>query len=172
MPISGPSGQSFPTAFLPDADTADMVGVSAGDALPYLTRMQVVRVQSNYTFVQKEKLVGFSGLRFGNGATVELDGAVDLAFGVEDFLHCVIVANANFQWTGPPAENARYTIIIAQGGAGGFTLAWPAGVLWEGGTAPVITPAAGAVSVIELVGLLNPLTFAWGVYGRARLNYL
>jgi hypothetical protein len=37
---------------------------------------------------------------------------------------------------------------ITQGGAGSFTIAWPASVKWPGGTAPTLSTAAGKVDVI------------------------
>lgn len=39
---------------------------------------------------------------------------------------------------------------IAQDGTGGWTVSWGASFLWPGGTAPTITPGAGAIDKIEL----------------------
>lgn len=173
MPISGPSASPFPTAFLPDASSADLVGVSTSDAKPYKTNIRSNREQSPISFVQLERLTGFSGLRYGSQlAQAQAAGAVQLAFDVDDFLEFELTGNTTFQWSGAPLVHARYAVLLVQDAVGGRTVTWPAGVLWNGGIAPVITPAAGAVSLIEFVGMNNPVTFAWGLYGFARLNQL
>jgi len=51
----------------------------------------------------------------------------------------------------PTGKYCQITIRIVQDGAGGaYTVAWPASVLWAGGTAPVISPGNDAIDVITL----------------------
>lgn len=49
-----------------------------------------------------------------------------------------------------PADKGCYAILIDTG-VGGFTVTWPASVLWAGGVAPVITPTAGKVDLVTLI---------------------
>ncbi len=60
---------------------------------------------------------------------------------------------------------ANLTLKIIQGGAGSFTVTWPAGVLWAGGTAPTLSTGVGDVDIV---------TFYWdgtNYYGAALLNF-
>lgn len=47
-----------------------------------------------------------------------------------------------FTWNNAKAGSV-YTMVITQGGAGSFTVSWPAAVLWGGGSAPTLTTTAG-----------------------------
>ncbi len=49
-----------------------------------------------------------------------------------------------------PVDGAKILLKISSG-AGSFTLAWPAAVLWSGGTAPVITAVASKTDMIVLI---------------------
>jgi hypothetical protein len=53
----------------------------------------------------------------------------------------------------PPATGraGSATLILRQDATGGRTVAWPSSVLWSGGTAPVVTPAANAIDVYAFV---------------------
>lgn len=44
-----------------------------------------------------------------------------------------------------------YIVKLTQGGAGSFTVTWPATVKWSGGIAPVLTTTAGKLDIITLV---------------------
>ena len=43
--------------------------------------------------------------------------------------------------------------ILIQGGAGGFTVAWPSGTKWAGGAAPTLTVTAGSADIIRLLSV-------------------
>lgn len=175
MPIYVPPVSSIPDTYLPDANTAALTGTSTvgGTLDEYKTHVDVVRIDSNLQGVPVERLGGFSALRYGNGAQIlEAAGAVDLDLGTEDFLQFQLFGNVTFQWAGVPPGNARYTLLFVQSNAGGYTVTWPAGVLWVSGIAPTIAPGLTTVSIVDLIGLFNPATSAWALYGQARNNYL
>jgi hypothetical protein len=48
-------------------------------------------------------------------------------------------------------DGIAYDLVFEQGAAGGKTVAFPADILWAGGTAPVITSTAAAVDWVRLV---------------------
>ncbi len=48
-----------------------------------------------------------------------------------------------------PLSGAAYVIRVIQG-ASPFTITWPVNVLWPGGTAPTLSPAAGNIDLINL----------------------
>ena len=47
-----------------------------------------------------------------------------------------------------PGGAAWLALVVQQDGTGGWAVTWPGSVLWEGGTPPTITVAAGAVDLI------------------------
>lgn len=53
----------------------------------------------------------------------------------------------------PPASGTAgsFTLILKQDGTGGWTFAWPAAVVWAGGTAPTLTTDASAVDVLTFI---------------------
>lgn len=57
-----------------------------------------------------------------------------------------------FSVTGWPATGnwGQVVLVIRQGSPSPFTFAWPAGYIWEGGTAPTVTATAGAIDVFVL----------------------
>ena len=61
-------------------------------------------------------------------------------------------ASSAITFSGVPASGvASMTLYITQGSSGGpFTVTWPAGTLWPGGTAPTLSTAAGAEDDIVL----------------------
>lgn len=54
--------------------------------------------------------------------------------------------NTVFVFTDPSGP-ANLVLRIEQDGVGGHTVTWPANVMWEGGTPPVISAAALAIDV-------------------------
>lgn len=173
MPVYVPAKASVPGVSLPDLNTADLVGVAtvAGIAAEYKSRVTVSRRQSNITFIQKERIGDFSRLLYGSSAIISIAGANDLDFTVEDFHSYELVGNVVFQLPTMDTGLGRTAVLCVQDSVGGRTVTWPAAVKWSGG-APVVTPGAGAVSLIEFVKLVHPVTFAVFLYGVARLNYL
>lgn len=51
-----------------------------------------------------------------------------------------------------PREGGRYVVVIDTG-SGGFTVTWPASVLWPGGTPPTITTDASKFDLVTLIAL-------------------
>jgi len=49
-----------------------------------------------------------------------------------------------------PVDGLEYFLLLDTG-AGGFTVTWPASVLWPGGVTPVITAGAGKFDLVRLV---------------------
>jgi len=67
----------------------------------------------------------------------------------------------------PAVRYCQLTIEITQDGAGGaYTVAWPAAVIWPGGTAPVISTGNDAVDVISLHTRDNGTTW-YGDFSQA-----
>jgi hypothetical protein len=154
MPIYVPPVASIPDTYLPDGATAEITGTSTvGSVLgEYKTHVNVA-------------------LRYGNGAQIEASGGLPLDFGTEDFISVLLTGNTTFQWAETPQGNARYTVLLEQDGVGGRTVAWPAGIVWPGGVVPVITAAAGALSLVEFTGMLRSSTSTWFLFGEAKLNF-
>jgi len=67
-----------------------------------------------------------------------------------DIAEWTITANRTFAFTGTNRVRTKNLFII-QGGAGSFTVTWPANIKWGSGTAPVLSTAPGAVDVISFV---------------------
>jgi len=49
----------------------------------------------------------------------------------------------------------RYTLILKQGGSGGYTVSWPDTVRWSGGNAPTLTVTVGRTDYIGFI--YNPV---------------
>lgn len=62
-----------------------------------------------------------------------------------------------------PATGAKLDLLFSQDGVGGRTVAWPAAVIWPGGTDPVLTATANATDWITLVQ-------AGGVWAGVRIG--
>jgi hypothetical protein len=62
---------------------------------------------------------------------------------------CVLTGNVTFTLSNP-TDGARYIINISTG-TGGFTVTWPAAVLWSGGVTPTITATASKHDVVILI---------------------
>jgi hypothetical protein len=65
-----------------------------------------------------------------------------------------------------PLDGGVYVILLRTD-AGSFTMAWPASVLWPGGTAPVITVTASKVDLVTLIYDSNSGKY----YGSFNQNY-
>ena len=75
----------------------------------------------------------------------------DLSTG-NSFYH-LLTENTTLTLSNPPATGkyGQATFRIVQDGAGGaYTFAWPAAVLWAGGTAPVISVGNDAIDIITI----------------------
>lgn len=65
-----------------------------------------------------------------------------------------------------PVDGQRSILHISTG-AGGFTVTWPAAVLWPGGVAPVITATASKVDLVVLIYSATTTKY----YGAFQQNY-
>lgn len=81
---------------------------------------------------------------FLNASVVTATSALDWSLGNSQTI--TLAANTTFTFTSPGGP-CGLTLRIVQG-AGAYTVTWPASVKWAGGTAPVISTAAGAIDVI------------------------
>jgi hypothetical protein len=62
-----------------------------------------------------------------------------------------------------PKAGGRYVLLLQQGGAGSWTVTWPATVLWAGGVAPTLTTTVGQTDLV---------TFLWsGVLSKYIGNF-
>jgi len=88
------------------------------------------------------------------GSVSSTAGAVTFDFSV--YQHHQIILDENvtaitLSNPSPAATVAGYIIFVKQDGTGGWTVAWPAPVIWAGGVAPVITSTAGRTDKVVLV---------------------
>ena len=58
-----------------------------------------------------------------------------------------------------------FTLILTQGGAGGWVVTWPASVQWAGGTAPTLTTTAAAVCILTFFTTDGGTTWWGGLMG-------
>jgi len=78
---------------------------------------------------------------------------------------CTLTGNVTFTLSNP-VDGGRYVIHIDTG-AGAFTAAWPAAVLWPSGSSPVITVTAAKRDVVVLLYDSNSAKY----YGVISQNY-
>jgi hypothetical protein len=60
-----------------------------------------------------------------------------------------LTANCTFTFTAPNGP-ANFMLKLVQGGAGSFTVTWPATVKWPSGVAPVLTTTVGGIDFIAI----------------------
>ena len=80
-------------------------------------------------------------------------GTVTISAGNGNSAAFTLTENATIvlQAPSPTGSMCQMSIEITQDGAGGaYTVTWPAGVVWPGGTAPTMTTGNGAVDVVTL----------------------
>ena len=91
--------------------------------------------------------------------SVVFDGVVDngssgasktLTWGNGNKQKILLTANCTLTFTAP-AGPTSLTLIITQGGSGGYTLTYPAAAKWMGGTAFQPTTTLGAISILTLI---------------------
>ena len=81
---------------------------------------------------------------------VAVDGDLDLtSAGGYSVVSVTLAANATDILL--PTQQGRIDIVFTQANGGGWTVTWPAAILWQGGTAPVITATDGSVDWVALV---------------------
>ena len=71
-----------------------------------------------------------------------------------------LTANCTLSFSNVPGSNVvSVTIAIVQGGSGSYTVTWPTGTIWPGGTAPTLTTTVGHVDVITMLTMNNGTTW-------------
>ena len=81
-------------------------------------------------------------------------GVLTLDLDTGSVFEVVLTANVTSLVLANPPTAGRagsITLILKQDATGNRTLTWPSSILWSGGTAPVVTPAANAVDVYGLI---------------------
>lgn len=70
-----------------------------------------------------------------------------------------LTLTTNCTLTFPDATAGQsFTLIVKQGGSGSYTITWPDEVKWDGGNAPTLSTAAGA---IDVMGFFSPDGTNW-----------
>lgn len=167
------SAQSTPIVpDAPDIGAGVLVLRAAGGGLVRAGLLSVVPDQDQ-GFNVNECLSGLGSVRRLVAFGGEVTGDVSLELGGADFVQFVLVGNVTFALADgvAPAYGTCLRMFLKQDAVGGHTVAWPNRVRWSGGTAPVITPTPGAVSIVELVSIQDPHSGVWNLYGRAFLDY-
>lgn len=101
-------------------------------------------------------------------STVPLGGAAITVPDVPYGTVCVVTLTANAVLTFPKAVTGKsFYLALVQGGAGSFTVTWPANVKFSGGTAPTLTLTAGKTDLVEFLSLDG---VSWYVTGAPILN--
>jgi hypothetical protein len=100
---------------------------------------------ADLTVAQGKAMFGVTGeTDAGNsGATKTLDFVLTPANKV------TMTASCTFTYTNMVAGGA-YAIRIVQGGSGSYTVTWPAGTKWAGGTPPTLTTTVGGIDLISV----------------------
>lgn len=108
--------------------------------------------------------------RYGGQPAVDPDttvtGAKTIDCSLGNWFDFTLTGNATFTITNPPPIAGEIIVILRQGGAGSFTVTWPASVDWQdtdgtgGGAAPTLHTAVGAVNIISLATVDGGTT--WG----------
>lgn len=75
---------------------------------------------------------------------------IDFAKGICQRL--TMTASCTFTFLDPPGANSQVKILlfVVQGGAGSYTITWPAGTRFGGGIPPVLSTIVGREDLIEL----------------------
>lgn len=93
-------------------------------------------------------------------------GTVVLNAATVPIFRATLAGNVTFDLQGASAsanESTRITAVLTQDATGGWTMTWPASVVWL--TAPPAAGAAGTVDLVELLTVNNGTTWfgrAWG----------
>src|SRR3989338_9869671 len=122
--------------------------------------MQDGRIDNATLKTYGETLVGgATGANSGTAYTVNLANG--------NVFHLLLNANCTFTFSNPAASGTTsyFTLLLKQDG-GSRTATWPSTVLWAGGSAPTLSPAAGAYDTVSFMttdGGTSYLGFAGGL---------
>lgn len=126
------------------------IGSSAGDGTGDTVRAAFDKVNDNSLEIYDSPSELSPALTIGSGNS---SAAVDLDSGT------VVGVTLNVNWTASFSRSSglesgrahSLTLIITQGTGGSRTITWPSSVKWDGGTAPTLSTAVGAVDVVTLI---------------------
>lgn len=97
--------------------------------------------------IQQVQLKNYTetGYSIGNSGT-----STQLSFANGTYQTVTLNGNCSFSFTGLPSTNNGATLLLklVQDGTGGRTATFP-GVKWSGGSAPTVSSAAGAISILS-----------------------
>lgn len=124
------------------------------DARQMLTRPWVIWVE------RVQRLINDIQVRAVSGAATTIDWVSG------DEYALTLTADCTLTFVNP-VSGGRYLIVVQQDVTGGWTVTWPANVLWAGGMAPTLTEAAGSLDLVELVYVASTDQYL----GRADLGF-
>jgi hypothetical protein len=115
-----------------------------------------VVIGNNLTAIKQNTTHVNSLVAFGQGASLtnangDVGGTVTLDWDNGNNQSLTLTSSISSLTLSNPIDGANYGLFITQGGAGGYTITWPASVKWPNATPPVITGAIGSVTTVSLI---------------------
>ena len=151
----------------------DIASTTKGVLIPRMTNAQRAAISTPSAGLQlynttNNALAYFDGTNWGYsvGAPQTVAGSggtLNIGFGAGNIINLTLTASTILTFSGHVI--GTYILKIVQGGAGSYTITWPATVKWSGGTAPTLTTTVGKTDVITL---FHDGTNFFGTYS---LNY-
>lgn len=80
---------------------------------------------------------------------VTASGSKEINFGAGNVFRVGLLATTAFAFVNPKS-GAKYTLLMNQD-IGGASATWPGNVVWQSGSAPILTSASGARDVVNLL---------------------
>lgn len=99
-----------------------------------------------------------------SAGTLTLDLTTGNVFEVTLTENVTTLTISNWPATG---RAGSFTLVIHQDGTGGWTVTWPAAVLWHNGSAPTVSAAIGATDIYSFLSTTAGTTIYGGVGGQA-----
>jgi hypothetical protein len=93
-----------------------------------------------------QRLINDMQVRPVSGAAQTVDWAAG------DEYHLTLTADCTVAFVNP-VSGGRYILVVQQDATGGWTVTWPATVVWAGGSPPTLSTAAGALDQVEFLYL-------------------
>lgn len=100
---------------------------------------------------------------FGNTGT---SATLDLSQG--NFVTATLTGNCTFAFSNPTSGAFAFTLLLTNDATPGRTIAWPASVLWPGGTVPIRTTTANKSDVWTFFTVNSGTTWFGNI---AQFNY-
>jgi hypothetical protein len=160
-------GAAGSTLYIKESGAGTTTGwgaVASGAGLGTSSSPQFAKIGIN-TPADADAVAKFAGQYYspavddGNSGTAK---TIDWNLGNEHEL--TLTGNVTLTFT-HPVNGGRYVLVLKTG-AGGFTVTWPAAVLWPGGSAPTITVTASKVDLITFMYLAGSGKY-YGAFSQA-----